>query len=405
MKNKTNGPLGLILNLLLCFLIIVSSSLSQAKTASKKQRIKKIQENKLLRVDDAYKDLRREIERNIHPLQILTQPKYSHLFSNPVTPNSVRNFLRLHSIWLSELARDSTNTQKNDYAYTLQYYNKMARGTLYNAQLSPAEAAHIGLPTLASAINNLHFNELLQKLKVMEYNTYSLSWTATMTKESVFQGQKIEYIFDEELKASLANRAYENPEVLERLYQDASFAATLVKFSLLEHLAGKRGVEKKLRTKLLSSLTDGNFENFDHLLKNEHFMHRFFKVVSVMKKDSRLLTRILVNYLEHYPKRADQFVDILAKAPNSKQMKGFAKVLFLASKGKIPRVQAKFLAKMPFSNTVEEFASSGLKKTYGKVPESLFPFLTNYRKKASFGIRCSLAFRRKQPNLVSKKTI
>lgn len=403
MNNKNTVFLGLILISSVFIYSNEALSASSLKYKRDKETRKRAKQNLSLKIENVYSDISEARKRNVHPLQILRSVKYQHLFSAPVTPESVRNFLKLSQVWLKDLYTSPRLIDLDDYIYTMDYFNQMARGTLYPNQIKPKEADKIGLRNINTALNYLSISEIVNQLKFFESYSYHFTHIHFGLEFTKDRTGAADYLFSREMKRALAIRAYENPEVMNPIYADTSFAATLVKFSVLEYLAGKPGVEKKLRTKLLSSLTDGDFWNFDRILQHKSYAHRFFKIVSLMKKDYRLLNRTLVRYIERYPERAKEFVLKLELEPNKKQIRGFAKVLFLSKDPKIKPIQFQFLKAMEFYPSVEENITSSLKKANKRVPKEIMPALVDYRRKASLGLRCMTAFRRLNHKVLGPK--
>lgn len=384
-----------MLNVIKLFFLLVllaqNSAFAVATIAQTKNKYQ--QESKNRTALDAYADIIEARQRNIHPLVVLRTNGYNSIFGVPTDRKTLINFLDLNRSWIIDLRREHRKIDLRDYQATSTYFNKLANGSMYKYQTRPE---------VDLAFNEISFLQLFRYLSLFEGALFDIEWSGKYGVAGKELGAKPNYMFSNELVVSLASRLVENPDMWSRYGSDQSFEGTLGKFAILEYLAGKSGVEKKLRVHLISSLSDGEFMNLDLYLKHPAFVKRFFKVISTMHKDSLLINKILRQYLERYPRRAHDFIEELDASKNKKQIKGFAKVLFSAKGKYIPRIQAKFLDRLQYFNSVEEIVTKSLKKLHGEIPEDLMPYLLKYRRGGKFGARCVLSFRRRSLSILKK---
>lgn len=324
-------------------------------------------------------------EKNLHPSVLLQSAISKRSIPMPLDSVNVLFYLELNHLWLENLIEEGSRRNWNDYLFVITKYNKQNRESLEN---SPFRSS-------SDYFSQISTEKLISFLVLLEGRSFDTAWVGKNRKDLQLPGSKKTYLFDSELKYELIERALEDHTVLNRLYQDDTYEATIAKYNLLEAASLAKTSNTKMRIKLLSSLTDRDFSTFEQMLGYDAFVDRFFATVARLEKDSLLLNRILGRYVAKYPSKAVRYLKkIIAQADRPKII-GFSKVIFSVGEGHLPKLQARFLDTAPFFHAVEDIATKELKKTYGHIPNSLLPFLKIYRSKAPLVTRCSFVFTRR----------
>jgi hypothetical protein len=356
--------------------------------------VKKRQNLPVESVDGLYSVILKERERGTHPLVLIKNSKYRGVFGSMNSEEGLRSYMRFLSAYVNDLNESKPKLRDLlDFKAVNEYWVDIAQKS-QQVQIP-------GVLTAKDQLRNMDTMELFHFLKKMEAGTFHWDWFDRFDRSYKLQGQSFNYLFAKEAVEALAEHILQNPKILEAIYYDRSSGASMVRFRVMEELAGKGLLSKELRLMFIENLGINDFKNLNKLLSNVGFPSRFFRVISLMKKEEKIVRDQLVEFINRYPDHAISFLHSLDGKSSRRMIDGFADVLFRSNAPGISKIQIMFLQKTKFHLSTESVifhASESFVRSGGEFSDQVKLQINEYRKQASLAKRCSLLFKRRLAN-------